>query len=265
MLGRGAIMQKSTRQMQIMNLLEGVPALSVRDLADSLKVSEMTIRRDLNDLVLKDYITLIQGVAILNKNTDGTSFAKDYTLTLERQNMRAEKERIGRLAATLLEPEDTILIDTGTTTEQLLQHLPNGIPLTIMGYNFNTLMAIHDRENTDIYFGGGYYHHNTQMFESQETISLIGRLCINKFFVSAAGISDKGAVSCIEQHELSTKQSGLKNAIMRILLADSSKFGKIRPCMFAKLEDFDIVITDRGIDPAWLDRLQRSNIKCLLA
>ena len=126
-------MQKSTRQMQIMNLLEGVPALSVRDLADSLKVSEMTIRRDLNDLVLKDYITLIQGVAILNKNTDGTSFAKDYTLTLERQNMRAEKERIGRLAATLLEPEDTILIDTGTTTEQLLQHLPNGIPLTIMG------------------------------------------------------------------------------------------------------------------------------------
>ena len=138
-------MQKSTRQMQIMNLLEGVPALSVRDLADSLKVSEMTIRRDLNDLVLKDYITLIQGVAILNKNTDGTSFAKDYTLTLERQNMRAEKERIGRLAATLLEPEDTILIKTGTTTEQLLQHLPNGIPLIIMGYNFNTLMAIHDR------------------------------------------------------------------------------------------------------------------------
>lgn len=258
-------MQKNDRQIQILNLLGSVPALAIHDLSITLKVSEMTIRRDLSKLAAKGYITLIQGVAILNKNSDGTSFAKKYSVTTERQNMQAEKERIGRLAATLIEPEDAILIDTGTSTEQVLNYIPNGMPLTIMGYNLNTLIAIKDRENTNIYFGGGYYHHNTQMFESQETTALIGRLCINKFFASAAGISDKGAVSCIEQHELPTKQSGLRSSATRILLADSSKFGKIRPCMFATLHDFDVIVTDHGIDPVWIERFQQSNIKYLLA
>ena len=74
----------------------------------------------------------------------------------------------------------------------------------------NTLCAIRDRENCDIYLGGGFYHRNTQMFECQEAIGLIDRIAINKFFVSAAGISSKGTVSCIEQHELPTKHAGIK-------------------------------------------------------
>ena len=246
-------MQKNTRQMQIMTLLGGVPAMSIRNLAEALDVSEMTIRRDVNELEVKDYITLIQGVAILNKNTDGTAIAKDYSLGSERLSMQDEKERIGRMAASLLEPDDTLLVDTGTTTEQLLKYIPSGIPLTIMSYNLNILMAIKERENTDIYFGGGFYHRNTQMFECQETTSLIGRMGISKFFTSAAGISARGAVSCIEQYELPAKQSGIKNAATRILMADSSKFGKIR------------VITDRGIDQSWLDLFQKYNIKCMLA
>lgn len=51
------------------------------------------------------------------------------------------------------------------------------------------------------------------MFESLEGADLISRICVNKFFCSAAGISQKGAVTCIEQHELPAKQSGLKAAI----------------------------------------------------
>ena len=89
------------------------------------------------------------------------------------------------------------------------------------------------------------------MFESPEGADLISRICVNKFSAPPPG-SVKGAV-CIEQHELPAKQSGLQAATTRILLADSTKFGKIRPCMFASLNDFDVIITDSDIAPEWLN------------
>lgn len=258
-------MKNNSRQLQIMKLLGNVPAMSIRNIAGEIGVSEMTIRRDLKELLSIGYISLIQGVALLNKNTDGTSIVKDYSLGVERQSMHDEKMRIGKMAASLIESEDTIMIDTGTTTEQLLNFLPDGIPLTFVVNNINTLYSVKDRDHSDIYLGGGFFHRNTQMFECQESIALINRIAINKFFVSAAGISSKGTVSCIEQHELPTKHAGIKSALVRILMADSSKFGKIRPCMFASLSDFDVIITDTGIDQAWHDVFQNYGIKFILA
>lgn len=230
-----------------------------------MNASEMTVRRDLSELHAKDYVSIIQGVAILNKNKDGSAIIKEYSLTVERRAMRDAKRRIGVLACTLLEPNDSILVDTGTTTEQLFEHLPDDMPLTIMCYNMNILLACKDREKTNLIFAGGFYHRNTQMFESPEGADLISRICVNKFFCSAAGISQKGAVTCIEQHELPAKQSGLKAATTRILLADSTKFGKIRPCMFASLNDFDVIITDSDIAPEWLNLFSESGIKWMLA
>lgn len=258
-------MKGETRRLEILTILGNTPAMSVRGLAKTIGVSEMTIRRDLDELSSKDYITMIQGVAILNNNNDGTSIIKDYSLGAERQLMAKEKSRIGKLAASLIEPNDTILIDTGTTTEQILNHIPGSCPLTFITYNLNTLLAIKDREQTDIYCGGGFLHRNTQMFESQESCDLISRLCITKFFVSAAGISSKGAISCVEQHELPTKQAGIKNSLVRILMADSTKFGKIRPCMFSKIENMDIIVTDSGIGSSWLDFFKSCGIKYMLA
>ncbi|MBR3020323.1 MAG: DeoR/GlpR transcriptional regulator [Clostridia bacterium] len=259
------MVKKQERLNNILSILKTVPGISIHHLAGMLSVSEMTIRRDVNELAAKEYVNLIQGVAILNKNKDGSAIAKEYSLSEEREIMKDAKSRIGALACTLIEDNDSILVDTGTTTEQIFTHLPANLALTIVCFNMNTLSACINREKTDIIFAGGFYHRNTQMFESVEGASLISRICINKYFCSAAGISQKGAVSCIEQHEILTKQRGLKAAHMRILLADSSKFGKIRPCMFASLSSFDVIITDTGISPEWLKLFDDMGKKYMLA
>jgi len=257
--------QKSERQRTILSLLEHAPGMSIQHLTMETNCSEMTIRRDLKELQQKEYVSLINGVAILRKNQDGSSIPKDYSLFGERSLMQDAKSRIGALACSLLQPGDSIIVDTGTTTEQLFAHLPEDFPLTVMCYNLNTLLACASRENIDIIFPGGFYHRNTQMFESSESAKLFSRICADKFFASAAGISQKGMVTCAEQHELSSKQHAINAASTRILLADSSKFGKIRPCMFATLDEFDMVITDASISEEWLTFFEKNSIKYLLA
>lgn len=251
--------KKDSRANQILSILSEKNGVAIRSLSQALGVSEMTIRRDLTELQSKDYISVIQGVAILNKNQDGSAIPKNYTLSSEREFMKEAKARIGLAAAALIDPNDTIIIDTGTTTEPLAQNLPS-IPMTVVCYNLNNLAHIHSHNINNIIFAGGYYHENTQMFESPESVALISRTCANKYFCSAAGISSKGAVTCVDQYEIATKQAALHSALTRILMMDSSKFGKIRPSLFANVADFDIIITDSGITPDWINFLKEQNI-----
>ena len=257
--------KKQDRLSFILSELGKSAGVSIQTLATTAEVSDMTIRRDLEGLENKGLVTVIRGVAILNKNQDGSSIIKDYSLQDERHVMSDAKQAISKLAATLIEPDDAILVDTGTTTELLFSYIPSDASLTVVCYNLNTLLACRNIDHRDMIFPGGFFHRNTQMFESIEGAELISRICINKCFMSAAGISSNGAVSCIEQHELLYKQKAMKTSMTKILTADSSKFGKIRPCMFSNLSEFDIVVTDRNIGDEWLQLFKQLNIKYMLA
>lgn len=246
------MLKREKRINRILSILAEKNGASIHMLARILGVSEMTIRRDLGELQSKDYLTVVQGVAIVSRNQDGSSIQKDYTLESERGMMQDRKSRIGLSAASMIEPGDTIIIDTGTTTEWLARSLPP-LPITIVCYNLNILSHVQNHNFINLIFAGGYYHDNTQMFECPESAALISRICANKFFCSAAGISSKGAVTCIDQYEIAAKQAALGSALTRILLLDSSKLGKIRPSLFANISDFDTVVTDSGISQEWAD------------
>lgn len=112
--------------------------------------------------------------------------------------------------------------------------------------------------------GGGFYHRNTELFDSPEGVALISRLNINKCFMAAAGVTSKGNLSCIEPYEFMYKKAAINSSSTRILLVDSSKFGKMRPCMFSNLSDFDMVITDSDIGGNWISLFEQSNLKYII-
>ena len=259
--------KKADRLNRIMQILKMRNGASIRELSSELEVSEMTVRRDLEVLSASRLVTLIQGVAIYHpaNETEGEAILnKEYNLSAEHLSHRSEKERIGAKAASLLEPNDVIVIDTGTTTEQLARFIPEAAALTALCYNMNILIELNLKKNTKIICGGGYYHSNTQMFQSPEGISLISRTCANKAFISAAGISSKMAVTCIDQYEIETKKAAIASSLTKILLADSSKFDKVCPAMFANLTEFDMIITDKGLSEEWLDYIGQMEIELLL-
>ena len=139
----------------------------------------MTIRRDVDALCEKNLVTLIRGVAIYNHHMESFIHNKEYSIANEREVSKEEKSKIGKKAASLIESNDVIIIDTGTTTEHLAKHIPNKMNLTVICYNMNILMEIKDK-TSKIIFTGGHYRENTEMFQSPEGTALISRTCANK-------------------------------------------------------------------------------------
>ena len=95
---------------------------------------------------------------------------------------------------------------------------------------------------------GGLFHRNTSMFESREGASLIQKTRINKAFMATRGITAEVGVTTAESYEVEMKKAAMASSEEKILLADSSKMGKAWYAQYARIEDFDTVITDTGIE-----------------
>jgi DeoR family deoxyribose operon repressor len=161
--------------------------------------------------------------------------------------MAEEKVRIGRRAASLIEPNDIVIIDSGSTTECLARSIPADLPVTVICFALNVLVEAHRNPACRLVFAGGALHENTMMFESPEGAQLVRRYRANKAFLSASGVSERLGVTCANPYEVETKKAALASSLTRVLLADSSKFGRIQPAYFAELTDFELIITDSGL------------------
>ena len=240
-------------------------AVNVRGLSKALKVSEMTVRRDLNLLSRENIVRLMHGAAVLNPLNRPDTNEDRYIIDKQEVINREKKMRIGKKALSLINPDDIIIIDTGSTTDCLARALPYDLSISVLCFALNILTAVNMRKNCKISFAGGELHRDTLMFESQEGINLIKRFRANKAFISASGINLKLGVTCSTQYETETKQACISSALENILLVDSSKFDKIKPGYFADIKDFDMVVTDDGIPFEYEEHIKELGIKLIIA
>ena len=252
---------KNNRVNYLLNRLSIDGFSSIKELSKKLEVSEMTIRRDLLELSKSNIVTLIPGGAILKKNPPIDKDEEKYLIQAAESLMLEEKIKISRKAASLIEPNDVIVIDTGSTTENLSKFIPENMPLTVICYALNILFNVYENKNWKLIFPGGYFHGDTLMLESPEGIEMIKRIRANKAFISAAGVSEKLGVTCATAYEKETKRAVIESSDKKILLVDSTKFGKIKISHFADLTDFDIVITDSGISKEFVNIIKNIGIK----
>ncbi len=231
----------------ILNRLSTDGFANIKNLSKKLEVSEMTIRRDLRELSKDNIVTLIPGGAVLKRNSSVNTSEEKYLIKTAKSLMLEEKIKICRKAASFIKPDDVIIIDAGSTTENLPKFIPENMPLTIICYALNVLFNVYENNNWKLIFSGGYFHKDVLMFESPEGIETIKRIRANTSFVAAGGISEKLELTTPTSYEKETKRAIIESSHKKVLMADSSKFGKIKISHFAELTDFDIVITDSGI------------------
>jgi len=240
-------MNKAQRLNAIVQTLQITRAASVHELSEQLKVSHMTVRRDLTTLVADEKVKIFHGSVILHPKSDPDGRESYYSLIAAGAEHPELKRRIGQLAASLIEPEDTLLIDVGSTTEYLAKYLPRDFSYTVLCFSLNVVSEAVRRGNCKTLFGGGAYHENTLMFEGRESLDMIRNFRATKAFISASGVTGQFGVTCMNSYERETKKAILQSSVRKILLVDSSKFGVIRSDYFAELSAFDEIVTDAGI------------------
>lgn len=239
---------KLDRQNEIIRIIKEKNTLSIADLAGHFAVSEMTIRRDINEL-RKEKLVMQRRGRVYPETVDTAE--EQYDLYKEKMSRADCKERISRFAASLIAPSDTIIMDAGSTTECLARCLPENKNLSVVCYNYNILEQVIGREDLNLVFLGGYYHPMDQMFESQYSVAFLEILRANKTFFSASGVHRTLGVTCGHNYEVIVKRSAFNSSDTKYLLVDSSKFDKVTGSYFAQLSELDAIITDDGISAEW--------------
>lgn len=253
--------KRELRIHSLTDMLQGRGFVSIKELAKHFHVSEMTIRRDLAVLKKTNVADNVGGTAFYRPASTGSLSDPDYNLPEELVKQNIQKDNIGRFAASLIGKDDIVIIDTGTTTEKIAPHIPENLNITVLCYSTNILQELYNKTGVHLLFAGGFYHPKTQMFESSQGISFIQSIRAKKVFISAAGIHPDLGVTCVNSYEVPTKNAILKSSLHKILVADSSKFDKIRPAYFCDLQQINTVITDDGLPSHWVDFLEAEGIQ----
>jgi DeoR family deoxyribose operon repressor len=137
---------------------------------------------------------------------------------------------------------DTIFIDCGTTMQSLADYLPEDMPLSVICYSLNVASIVTRRPATQVMLMGGLYHPSSQSFSSDDGLSYLRRLGINKAFISAGGVHWTRGASCSNFHEVAIKQAVIASAMESVLVVDASKLGSLKPASFADIGAFSRII-----------------------
>jgi DeoR/GlpR family transcriptional regulator of sugar metabolism len=235
-------MYKAARQNDIVALLRRQGFTATQDLARALGVSVTTIYRDLTELeddglVRKEY----GGASLRPAATDGIDF--DYRW--RRQEHPLEKQAIARHAVDLVEPGDTLTLDSSTTCIAFAQALARAAlrDLTIITNSARIVLALQDRpENRLICTGGTYLaRHDTLVGEPAE--GFLAAVTANKAFISAYGVTPQACTDS-DPADVRVKRLMLARARTKILLADHSKFGRTTTFTVIAPAQLDLVVTD---------------------
>ncbi len=238
--------KKSNRIKEILTFLHNQGEVSVKELAQYLLTSEMTIRRDLNFLEEEKIVRRIHGGAVLNSsyliNTDiRYLFGEEIEKSIEQKNL------IGHASSLLIKNDETIGFDIGTTIPFIARNLNRDISITAVCTTFECAIELYNKKNINLLITGGFLHRESDVFRSEEGVQILKKTRMDKAFISAGGIDADLGLTCYHEFHIEIKKLLMESSKQVILIADSSKFGHVKPSYFANLSDIDTLITDKGI------------------
>ncbi len=239
----------------ILELLREFGKVDVADLSSKLKVSAVTIRKDLDLLEEKKLLYRTHGGAIL---------ADPYIATRkvsEKEKLRPEvKRRIGLKAVELLSPQDALIIASGTTVQAFARCIEN-MKLTVITSAMNVAMELLDKPDIEIIQLGGIIRHSSASAVSEYAIRMLDNFSCSKLFLGVDGIDPEYGLSTTHIQEACLNQAMIAAATKTIVLADSSKFGRRGFSKICNMSDIDWVITDSGISPKMLEAIEERGVK----
>ena len=221
----------------ILDLIKNKKNIKLNELIEELKVSEATVRRDLNFLEEKGKIKRVHGGAVLVEN-------KEEDIVYKKMVYSEEKDIIGKKAAALIKNGDIIYLDAGSTTESVIKYLKEKEDIKVVTNGFTHIEEL-TKAGVEAYIIGGKVKLKTGATVGATAVISLKNYNFDIAFIGANGITADG-YSTPDPEEVIVKSEAIKRSKKVYFLCDSSKFKENSFMNFASLED-GILITDGKI------------------
>ena len=253
-------MLANQRRDKIFELIQEDGSAKVINLAKIFKVTEVTIRQDLEKLEKDGLVIKEHGGAFLKDIRDQVqSFSLGHRENIDK------KELIAKKCLEFINDGDSIILDSGSTTTEIAKNLKGFKNLTVITNALNIALMLGVEPGIELIVTGGEFKPPTLSLTGQKSADFFKGINVQKLFLATAGISLKSGLTYPSISDLVVKKAMIEAADITYLVADSSKIGKSAFASLGALSLIDYIITDSGIEEKHKEIFRNNEIELIIA
>ena len=249
----------SQRQREVLDVARAQGKVMVESLAQSFGVTSQTIRRDLNQLCRLRLLQRIHGGAVLMDRGSNTGYAARLRLAAE------GKAAIGRRTAGLIPNDASLIVNIGTTTEQVVRNFREHLGLTVITNNLNVVNALRPLENIEVMTAGGVVRREDGGIVGDATVEFIEQFKVDYAIIGTSAIEEDGTFLDHDPREVRVAKAIIENARSVLLVADGTKFQRSAPVRIGHVSQIDAVVTDVSPPARFMDACARHGVRVEIA
>ncbi len=255
--------KQQVRFSAILTALQQTGRVLVDTLSDNLEVSVVTIRRDLDALEQKGLLRRVHGGAVSIEPLFYEPFRRDQSFMAQLERAADEKRRIGRAAAALITPGETIALTPGTTTTEVIRGLPMNYNITVVTNTVNVAMELSKRKDVYVFVTGGHLHGEWFSLVGSAALKSLENMLINTMFIGADGMDASWGASCFNADEAELNSTMMRLARRRVAVVDSEKLGVVANWRICKANELNVLITDTRAADSAVEPFQKQGIEVM--
>lgn len=247
------------RRQEIVVLANTLGKVNVPELSAKFKVSTVTIRNDLNNLSKIGLLVRARGGAIANKK-----ISKELSVEEKHNEHHAVKAALGKEAAKLINNGESIILDSGTTTEEIAKCLGRHEQLVVMTNGLNITSQLARFDDIEVLVTGGKLRKRSLSFYGSHAEESLKNLRFDKVFLGVDGIDTEAGLTTHFEFEADLNRIMVESSREVIAITDSSKFKKNGFHLVAAMKSIDTLITDDGIPEGKKELIERAGVKLII-
>lgn len=249
-------LESERRRCEIAKTVKDNGKARVLDLSNQFGVSEVTIRKDLELLETQGVLTRVHGGAVSVNGVFGSiNLNEKYRVNVEAKQALAEK------VAELVEDNDTIMMNAGTTLTYVVRALQDKKNISVVTNSIQIASEISTQTTFNVVLLGGQIDYRDQVTFGTDSIRQLENYHASKCIVSFGGVTPSYGLSLYFDNEALTIQKMMERSDTVIVAADKSKIGKNAFHKIAPVTEMDILVTNRSEGNETLDELRRLGIQ----
>ncbi len=247
------------RLTDILELARQRGRVDVESLSGHFDVTPQTIRKDLNDLCDRQLLHRVHGGAVYQSGV--TNFAYDARRMLAADS----KQIIGHAAARLIPDNSSVILNIGTTTEQVALALRRHQGLMVITNNINVASILRDAPSAEVVIAGGVVRHSDGGIMGEATVDFVKQFKVDFAVIGASAIDRDGTILDYDFREVKVSQAIIAHARKTILVADNLKFERSAPVRIADLSMIDVFVTDMEPSKEIVGICRNSGVELIIA